>query len=109
LENNLEDMHYFIKTLQEEKIQEINSLKSQIVSYIATIKAYKHQLTTLEKTRIDDKNTHIAITVNIDEKYKNTRITLISQIKLLSNSILLYIGLSGKFVPTNLYNLINVY
>ncbi|KYM82199.1 hypothetical protein ALC53_07347 [Atta colombica] len=84
LENNVEDMHYFIKTLQEEKIQEINSLKSQIASYIATIKAYKHQLTTLEKIRIDDKNTHIAITVNIDEKYKNTRTTLISQIKLLS-------------------------
>ncbi|XP_018373712.1 PREDICTED: uncharacterized protein LOC108768018 [Trachymyrmex cornetzi] len=82
LESNLEDTHYFIKTLQE-KTQEISSLKSQIASYITRIKAYKHQLITLEKARIDDKYTHIAITVNIDEKYKNTRIMLISQIKLL--------------------------
>ncbi|KYN11593.1 hypothetical protein ALC57_16181 [Trachymyrmex cornetzi] len=86
LESNLEDTHYFIKTLQE-KTQEISSLKSQIASYITRIKAYKHQLITLEKARIDDKYTHIAITVNIDEKYKNTRIMLISQIKLLSAKI----------------------
>ncbi|KYN33331.1 hypothetical protein ALC56_12042 [Trachymyrmex septentrionalis] len=84
LESNLEDMHYFIKTLEEEKTQEISSLKSQLASYITVINACKDQLITLEKARTDDKYTHIASTINIDEKYKNMRLMLISQIKLLS-------------------------
>lgn len=85
MEDNLEDINYFIKTLQEEQMQEISNLKSQIVSYITRIKDYKHQLITLEKARIDDKFIHTTTALNIDEKYKNTRLMLISQIKLLSN------------------------
>ncbi|KYM94480.1 hypothetical protein ALC62_14923 [Cyphomyrmex costatus] len=83
LESNLKDMHHFIKTLQEEKTQEISNLKSQIASYISKIIAYKHQLITFEKARIDDKYSHTVTTINIDEKYKNTRIMLISRIKFL--------------------------
>lgn len=85
LEDDLEDMDCSIKTLQEEKTQEISGLKSQLTSYIIKIKEYKHQLIILEKARIDDKFTHTAIAINIDEKYKDTRLILISQIKLLSN------------------------
>lgn len=84
LEDNLEDTNYFIKTLQEEQMQEISNLKSQIASYITRIKDYKHQLITLEKTRTDDEFIHTTRALNIDEKYKNTRLVFISQIKLLS-------------------------
>jgi len=88
LESNLEDLDRFIKTLQEEKTQEISSLKSQIASYINRIKEYNNQLINLEKERINDKFTHTAKIINIDEKYKNTRLMLTSQIKLLSNYFL---------------------
>jgi len=88
LESNLEDLDRFIETLQEEKTKEISGLKSQIASYINKIREYNNQLISLEKTRIDDKFTHTAKTINIDEKYKNTRLMLTSQIKLLSNYFL---------------------
>ncbi|CAL1685675.1 unnamed protein product [Lasius platythorax] len=84
LENTLEDTGYSIKTLEEEKGKEISSLNSQIASYTVKIEEYKNQLAALEKSRIDNKLTHTAKTLNIDEKYKNTRLMLISQIKLLS-------------------------
>jgi len=88
LENTLGDTDYFIKTLQEEKGKEISSLNSQLTSYIVRIEQYKNQLATLQKSRIDDKFTHTERTKNIDEKYKNTRFMLISQIKLLSNFLI---------------------
>lgn len=88
MENNLKDINYFIKTLQEEQIQEISNLKSQIASYITRIKDYKQQLIALEKATIDDKFIHTTTALNIDEKYKNTRLILISQIKLLRNYFL---------------------
>ncbi|XP_072761848.1 cilia- and flagella-associated protein 157 [Anoplolepis gracilipes] len=84
LENILKDTDYSTKTLQEEKGKEISSLNSQITSYIVKLEEYKNQLATLEKSRIDNKFTHIEKVKNIDEKYKNTRLMLISQIKLLS-------------------------
>lgn len=90
LENTLEDTGYSIKTLEEEKGKEISSLNSQIASYTVKIEEYKNQLAALEKSRIDNKLTHTAKTLNIDEKYKNTRLMLISQIKLLSNCFIIF-------------------
>ncbi|XP_025267271.1 uncharacterized protein LOC112638905 [Camponotus floridanus] len=87
LENTLGDTDYSIKTLQEEKGKEISSLNSQLTSYLVKIEQYKNQLATLQKSRIDDRFTHSERTKNIDEKYKNTRLMLISQIKLLSAKI----------------------
>ncbi|XP_070149953.1 cilia- and flagella-associated protein 157-like [Polyergus mexicanus] len=84
LENTLEDTDDSIKTLQEEKGKEISSLNSQITSYTVRTEEYKNQLAALEKSRINDKFTHTEKTKNIDEKYKNKRLVLISQIKLLS-------------------------
>lgn len=79
-----------MKTLEEEKGKEISNLKSQIVSYKVRIEEYKNQLVALEKSRIDNQLTYTAKTINIDEKYKKTRLMLISQIKLLSNCFLIF-------------------
>lgn len=88
MENTLEEMDCSIKSLQEEKGREISNLNSQLTSYIFRIEQYKDQLDTLQKSRIDNKFTHTEKTKNIDEKYKNTRLTLISQIKLLCNFLI---------------------
>lgn len=94
LENTLEDTDDSIKTLQEEKEKEISSLNSQITSYTVRTEDYKNQLAALEKSRINDKFTHTEKTKNIDEKYKNKRLMLISQIKLLSNCFLIFYTIS---------------
>lgn len=90
LENTLENTNNSIKILQEEKGKEISSLSSQINFYTIKIEDYKNQIATLEKSRINDKFTHIGKTKNIDEKYNNTRLMLLSQNKLLSNCFLIF-------------------
>ncbi|XP_050458101.1 uncharacterized protein MG328 homolog [Cataglyphis hispanica] len=84
LENTLENTNNSIKILQAEKGKEISNLSSQINSYTIRTEAHKNQLAVIEKARINDKFTHIEKTKNIDEKYNNTRLMLLSQNKLLS-------------------------
>lgn len=84
LENNLKDVDYLIKALQEEKTQEISSLNVQIASQVARVEDCRKQLITLETSNIDDKSAHNLKIIKINEKYKNTRLALISQLKLLS-------------------------
>ncbi|KAL6430278.1 hypothetical protein ACFW04_007772 [Cataglyphis niger] len=84
LENTLENTNNSIEILQKEKGKEISNLSSQINSYTIRTEAFKNQLAVLEKARINDKFIHIEKTKNIDEKYDNTRLMLLSQNKLLS-------------------------
>jgi len=90
--------------LQEEKTQEISNLKSQIASHITRIKEYKYQLITLEKARIDDKSTYTATATNIAEKYKNTRLMLTLQMKLLSNYFLVSCCMDYQLYYTHYLN-----
>jgi len=87
LEDTLRDIDCSIKILQKEKAQEISSVNTQITSNMMKIENYKRQLTILEKSMTENKFIHIKKIADIDEKYKNARFILISQIKLLSNRI----------------------
>lgn len=69
--------------MQEERSQEISSLKLQIAAQVIKMKEYKQQVSTLENTRMDHKSSHAAKLITINEKYNNTRLKLISQLKLL--------------------------
>ncbi|XP_012228261.1 cilia- and flagella-associated protein 157-like [Linepithema humile] len=87
LEDNLRDLDYSIQTLQKEKAQEISSMNAQITSNVIKIENYKRHLTALEKSMTEDKFAYIRNVTNIDEKYKNARFTLLSQMKCLRSKI----------------------
>lgn len=90
MEDNLEDIDYFMKTLEEEKGQEILNLSKYVTSQAARVDDYKKQLMTVEQSRTDDKIAHTARVININDKYTNTKLMLISQMKLLSNCFQIY-------------------
>ncbi|XP_020280900.1 uncharacterized protein LOC109853327 [Pseudomyrmex gracilis] len=87
LEDTLKHTNRYIKTLEEEKAQEISTLNSQLSSYLARIEECKEQMGALEKSMIDNNFAHTVKLGNIDEKYKNTRLVLISQLKFLNAKI----------------------
>lgn len=90
MEDTLKHTNRYIKTLKEEKGQEISTLNSQISSYLARVEECKEQMDTLEKSRIDNNFAHTVKLRNIDEKYKNTRVVLISQLKFLSKIVFIF-------------------
>lgn len=89
MEDILSDTNSSIKVLQEEKSQEISTLKSQVATQVARVEENKKQMSVLENTRIDHKSAHAVKWLSISEKYDNTRLELTSQLKLLSECFLI--------------------
>jgi len=94
-------MSYYVLILEAENTEEIRNLNSQVVAQETRINDYKKQLMTLEKTRADDRIAHVAKLININDKYKDTKLTLTSQIKVLSNCI--FILLYDLFIKLALF------
>lgn len=84
MEDSLKDTDSSIKVLQEERSQEISGLKLQVAAQAAKVEEYKQQVSALENTRINHKSSHAAKLIYINEKYDDTRLKFISQLKLLS-------------------------
>jgi len=91
LKNNIKDTNYYIINLEEESTEEISSLNTQVVAQEARIDNYKKQLMTLEKIRADNKIAHIEKLISINDKYKDTKLMLTSQIKILSNCVFIFL------------------
>ncbi|EFN85345.1 hypothetical protein EAI_16029 [Harpegnathos saltator] len=82
LEDCLKDTDNSIKVFQEKKSQEISGLKLQVAAQVARVEEYKKQVNALESMRIE--HNHALKLITINKRYDNTRLKLISQLKLLN-------------------------
>jgi uncharacterized protein (DUF342 family) len=91
LKNNIKDTNYYIIDFEAESTEKISSLSAQVVAQEARINDYRKQLMTLEKTRADNKMAHNEKVISINNKYKDTKLMLISQIKIISNCVFIFL------------------